>query len=741
MLKILYIIFFYFLTSNISYSKLFFEGLSKLDENDIQTLTEIDIYKDNYSKDEINKILKDLNNSKLISDIKYTETKDNHFIFISETLIIDNIYINGNTFVTNEVLLSNITSKTNRLLDKDKIIYDIDLINNLYKTQGYNFSSVDVKTEKFNNKVNLIFSINEGYVSKLSNISFKGNKSFSYNYIYSLIKSKPNNFYNIFSSGSNLNTETFEFDRNKIITFYKGKGFFDVKVSYSLYKNSFSKYNLDFFINEGDRFKIDNINYEFLDNSDQSLFSSENKDFIKKIKKNNNFFDNQIINSHLINLNEILYSKNLIGNNFTYNYLIEDNTYNLYIIESKTTPKTVNVISINGNSITKDKTLRSKLSIEPGDYLNKYKLKKSQEDLSKLKYVNSVKVSEIENNSLTDIEFKIDENTKTGNFLLGGNFSGDTGFGLGLGLKDYNILGTGNEIDLSINVNAEKSLYSLKYSQYNLLNSNLINTYSLFNQESDLSSSFGFKTRNQGFGYNLSYSANESLSFSLGAEYESIEGHSASNNNSYITDNISNFDQIVLNFIINKNTTNNFLYPTDGYHNRLSLKISPEEISDDSYYRALLSSKIYKKFNQSDNFLFFNNNLGIADSFSGNLKTINAFSLGGLNFKGFDYRGVGPIDNKIYLGGNKYFTSTLGYGSSFLFDDKDNINLKLFTTFGSIWDSDYSSNNDLKLRSSAGISFDLITAVGPVSFSYAIPLQKQNNDDIREFNFSIGTSF
>ena len=46
-----------------------------------------------------------------------------------------------------------------------------------------------------------------------------------------------------------------------------------------------------------------------------------------------------------------------------------------------------------------------------------------------------------------------------------------------------------------------------------------------------------------------------------------------------------------------------------------------------------------------------------------------------MNFKGFDYRGIGPFDNKVYLGGNKYVTSTIGYGSSFLFDEKDNINI------------------------------------------------------------------
>ena len=120
---------------------------------------------------------------------------------------------------------------------------------------------------------------------------------------------------------------------------------------------------------------------------------------------------------------------------------------------------------------------------------------------------------------------------------------------------------------------------------------------------------------------------------------------------------------------------------------------------------------------------------------------MNAFGLGGLNFKGFDYKGIGPYDGNIYLGGNEYFTSTIGYGSSFIFDDKDNINIKFFMTTGSIWDSDYTSSSDVKLRTSLGTSFDFITPIGPLSFSYATPVQKNSSDKTRPFNFSIGTSF
>ena len=112
-----------------------------------------------------------------------------------------------------------------------------------------------------------------------------------------------------------------------------------------------------------------------------------------------------------------------------------------------------------------------------------------------------------------------------------------------------------------------------------------------------------------------------------------------------------------------------------------------------------------------------------------------------MNFKGFDYRGIGSRDSSIYLGGNNFYTSTLGYGGKFLFDKSDNINYRTFITSGSLWGSDYATNNTFKNRLSAGISFDIMTAVFPISLSYAIPLQKEDEDIDRRFNFAIGSSF
>ena len=96
--------------------------------------------------------------------------------------------------------------------------------------------------------------------------------------------------------------------------------------------------------------------------------------------------------------------------------------------------------------------------------------------------------------------------------------------------------------------------------------------------------------------------------------------------------------------------------------------------------------------------------------------------------------------NNIYVGGKKYFTNTIGYGTSFLFDKKDNIYFRLFTTSGTLWDNDYISQ-DFKLRTSVGITLDVLSAVGPISFSYAIPIEKSDSDNLRRFNFSIGSVF
>ena len=145
-----------------------FEGLQKLSLNDIQTLTDTDIYSSEYNELKINDLIKELYNSDLIFDLKLTETKESYSIFIEENSKIENIYFNGNIRFDDEILKNIITSSINSFLNKDKISNDIDTIRSFYSSQGYYDSSVNVVTEKVNlDKINLIFQISESELSKI----------------------------------------------------------------------------------------------------------------------------------------------------------------------------------------------------------------------------------------------------------------------------------------------------------------------------------------------------------------------------------------------------------------------------------------------------------------------------------------------------------------------------------------------------------------------------------------------
>ena len=225
-------------------------------------------------------------------------------------------------------------------------------------------------------------------------------------------------------------------------------------------------------------------------------------------------------------------------------------------------------------------------------------------DLNRLKYINSADISYNSYENLSDITINIDENKKTGSFLIAGSISGDTGLGLALGLKDSNFLGSGNEINSSVNINSEKSFFKLNFKKYSNMNKYLTHNYSLFNEENDFLSSYGFKAKKYGFGYDLGFRLTDKANISSGISYQNIKGFNSQKNLAAINDNIGTFDNLSFSINYNFDSTNDFFYPTNGSYQNFNLKISPKDISDDAYFKINLNSDFYSPF-RNTHFLFF----------------------------------------------------------------------------------------------------------------------------------------
>ena len=110
--------------------------------------------------------------------------------------------------------------------------------------------------------------------------------------------------------------------------------------------------------------------------------------------------------------------------------------------------------------------------------------------------------------------------------------------------------------------------------------------------------------------------------------------------------------------------------------------------------------------------------------------------------RGFESGKFGPKAGNEYVGGT--FGSAVNINTTLpnVFSGYENIDLSLFLDAATLREVDYDSSlESSKVRSSTGISVNWFTVIGPLSFSYAIPLSSEPSDKNESFRFRIGPSF
>ena len=98
--------------------------------------------------------------------------------------------------------------------------------------------------------------------------------------------------------------------------------------------------------------------------------------------------------------------------------------------------------------------------------------------------------------------------------------------------------------------------------------------------------------------------------------------------------------------------------------------------------------------------------------------------------RGFEKGKVGPKVGKDYVGGNYVATFNASSTIPYLLQTMENMDFKVFFDAGNVWGVDYSDtvDNSNKIRSSAGIALEMLTPVGPLTFSFAEAITKASTD-------------
>ena len=714
------------------------QGNDRVSDETIIMFSNLDIG-ENFDQDKLNDALKELYFTDYFSDVSISEVDGIIFIKVNENPIIQTISVNG---IKKDLLLENIKKITNKLekypFNEARINEQTILLKNILKSYGYYFVKLNTSVKKNdNNTVDLIYDFTLGEIAKIKKIKFIGNKIFKDRVLRNVILSEETKFWKFLTKNRFIDSNRINLDVDRLTKFYKNKGFFNVKVkSTTAVVTNDQQFELIFNIDSGSKFYVNKVIFNNLDNNLLDTIKIYQNKFNKLEGKKYSY---KSINNLIEELNNFTLENDFIFLNagFTEKAL-NNNLIDIIINFDELDKIFVDRINIFGNYITDEKVLRNNLIVDEGDPYNEILINKSIQNLRALNIFKSIEYKTNDNIDQNKIVNLTVEEKPTGEIFAGAG-TGTTGSSITAGIKENNYLGLGIKLDTNFTLTDD----SLK-GKFSALNPNYKNSDKSLKTEfesstDDFLTSSGYKTSRLGFSLGTEFEQKNDLFVNLEVSnfYEDLETSSSATD--IIKRQEGNYIENLLSYTISYNKLDQNFQPSDGFINRFSQTLPI--YSDDSSIENSFTSAIYQSID--DNLIlsakFY---LQTINSFDDNVRVSKRVFIPGNRLRGFEVGKIGPKDGVQYVGGN--YASALNLGSTLpniLFENED-IDLNFFLDLANVWEVDYNSELDSnKLRSSVGLAVNWFSAIGPLTFSYAVPLSEANTDITEKFRFQIGTSF
>ncbi|MFL2898924.1 MAG: outer membrane protein assembly factor BamA, partial [Candidatus Pelagibacterales bacterium] len=421
-------------------------GLERIDRETVISYSNLSI-DSNYTDEIGNDALKKLYETDLFSDVKIEFIDALLKITIKENPTINLIKFTGNNKKKDADLLSEISLSDRSIYSRSKVKKDVKKLLSLYQRSGRLSTEVIPKVETLkDNRVNLIFEINESDIVSVSKITFIGNNVFSSRELRKEMKTKTSNLLRFFSSSDNYDPDRLEYDKILISNLYKNSGYpnFTFKSSIAQLIPNKNQFEIILTVDEGEL-------YSFGDVSIKTKFKKLNDQFLTNSLsvKSGNLYNSDLIKDDIASIKNSAsaYGYSFVQISSNKNFDNENKRVNIdYLIDEG--PKVyISKIIINGNTRTADKVIRRQLSIVEGDSYSKYLIDLSKNKIQSLQYFSKVSITEEKDEAFDKINLIIDvEEKNTGEATIGAGYSSATKASLQLGITEDNFLGKGQQL-------------------------------------------------------------------------------------------------------------------------------------------------------------------------------------------------------------------------------------------------------------------------------------------------------
>jgi outer membrane protein insertion porin family len=721
--------------------KIIVNGNNRISDETVIMFSNVSI-KDEITNNKLNLILKDLYKTNYFENVNVLLDDKILQIEVKEHPIIQKIIYTG---IKSKTLLEKITF--NKLI-KDKSPYNLFMldkeknrINKTLKELGYFNSKLVAQIETLNdNLVNVNFNIDLGKKAKIKKISFIGNKIFKDRKLRRLIISSEYKFWKIISGRKYLNLNLIDIDKRLLKNYYLNNGYYNVSINSSFAKLIHTnEFELIFNIDAKNKFFFGDIKLDIPIDFDEKNFENINNLF-KKIKSQPYSINtiSKILDEidQISSLNQYQFIKATVNEN------IVSDKINLTFKIQETEKFYVKKINIYGNSVTEENVIRNQLEIDEGDPFNEILANKSLNNLKSLNFFKSVSQDIIDVDLNTKILDIFVEEKPTGEIAASAGV-GTTGNTIGFGIKENNFLGKGLSLDSNFLISSESFKGKLGIKNPNYKNTDKSLYFNIEALENDNLKNFGYKSNKTGFniGTNFEYLRDFRLGLGSSNFYEEIETNDTASASQKKQK--GNYWDSFLNLEFIYDKRNQKFQTTSGFKSYYSLDLPI--LSDNNTLKNYYDYSYYfDLFDQNVSTLSIMLNSAISIS-GDDIKLSERINIPSRKLRGFESGRVGPKDGNDFIGGN--YAAAINFSSTIpqFFEESQNVDFLFFIDTANVWGVDYDNALDDfysgSIRSSTGVALDWFSPIGPLNFSLAYPITKDDGDITETFRFNLGTTF
>ncbi|MDP3372453.1 MAG: outer membrane protein assembly factor BamA [Candidatus Paracaedibacteraceae bacterium] len=692
----------------------------------------------------LDETLKALHGTGYFTDVHVSDENGVMVIKLEENPIINRIAYEGNNKLKDDVIQQEIKFRPREVLSRARIQEAQQRILEIYRRMGRFGARVEPKIIKLpENRVELVFEIDEGAVTLVRKITFVGNKHFTSKKLEEQLNSKRTRWYRFFAADDVYDPDRFMADQQALRKFYYDNGYPDFRIitAHAELSPDQKDFFFTFHVEEGEKYEIGKIeivsqlaNVKTEDLKEGLALASEDDFSGKQIEKSITQMSNAVgVQGYAFVAIEPVINKNPETKKADITFEIKEGP-RVYIEK----------IIFVGNDRTRDHVLRREMELHEGDAFNSQKLKNSERRLKDLGYFKTV-VIDTEAGVGPDqarIIVRVEEQS-TGEIGLAGGYSTMDGPLASIRLVERNFMGTGRVLHTDLSIAKKRQDFDVGVIEPYLFGRNLTGSASIFSNRSSRFEAYkeegtGIRT---GVGYRLSEYWSQGFNYIImtqnikpGKLYVSpyIEEQLGKTLTSALTHTISYDRRDAA-----RNTTAGYVLSLSNTYAGLGGNVEYlKNIVSGSWYHSVADEVI----------LNVRGEYGDMERVKKPIRTVDKFSLGADSFRGFSYGGLGPRDKVTGdpLGGTRYWKSTaelqfpLGLPSEF------GVKGAIFTDVGSLWRVDQTLPgvtvlDTAKPRASVGFGVSWDSPFGPISIDYARTVRREKYDQTQTILFGFST--